>query len=180
LIVADIRLYPRVVIRELAVNALSHHDDHLIDAAIRITLVCDRIPWASPHGLPPGVTVENILLQQKSRNRNISRVLYEASYVEAFGQGLDIVVNVLRDEGMEEARFEDFGAACIVTVFGRKLESLHVGLYAYLPESQQRIMNERRDHDEAPPMELIERFASERSRRLAMSPSSRTAITRRD
>ncbi|PLS78919.1 MAG: hypothetical protein CYG59_15970 [Chloroflexi bacterium] len=161
----ELHEYPRVVIRELAVNALSHRDYHLTDTSIRITLFRDRIQWDSPGGLPPGVTVENILLQQKSRNRSISRVLYEAGYVEAFGQGLDIVVNVLRDEGMDEPRFEDIGAAFIVTVFGRKLETLQVGLYAHLPESQQRIMNYLREHDEVAPAELIERFAPERSRR---------------
>lgn len=161
----ELHEYPRVVIRELAVNALSHRDYHLTDTSIRITLFRDRIQWDSPGGLPPGVTVQNILLQQKSRNRNISRVLYEAGYVEAFGQGLDIVVNVLRDEGMEEPRFEDIGAAFIVTVFGRKFEIVQASLFAHLPESQQRIMNYLRDHDEVPPVELIERFASERSRR---------------
>lgn len=160
----ELHEYPRAVIRELAVNALSHRDYHLTGSSIRIMLFRDRIQWDSPGGLPPGVTVENILRQQKSRNRILVKVLYEAGYVEAFGQGLDTVVKVLREEGMDEPRFEDVGAAFMVTVYGRKADDFHnASLYAHLPESQQRIMNYLRDRQEAAPSELYDLFGAERT-----------------
>ncbi len=162
----ELHEYPRAVIRELAVNALSHRDYHLTGSAIRIMLFRDRIQWDSPGGLPPGVTVENILRQQKSRNSILVKVLYEAGYVEAFGQGLDTVVNVLRSENMEAPRFEDVGAAFIVTVYGRKGDAFNnASLYAHLPESQQRIMNYMRDRVEVAPSELYDLFGQERTTR---------------
>jgi len=53
--------YPAAVIRELIVNLLAHRDYTNGLSAARVQLFGNRIEWVSPGGLPPGVTVENIL-----------------------------------------------------------------------------------------------------------------------
>lgn len=137
----EVHEYPRVVIRELTVNLLAHRDYTNFLSAARVQLFRNRIEWVSPGGLPPGITVENILVAQMSRNPAILTILYEAGYVEAFGQGLDTVVAVLRREGMTPAHFADYGTFFSVTVAGRPSELFAgEGGTALLNERQRRIV----------------------------------------
>ncbi len=78
-----------------------------------------------PWGLPSGITVENILVGQASRNPAILTILYEAGLVEAIGQGLDTVVAVLAREGIEPPRFDDLGSFFMVTVKAPPARGLH-------------------------------------------------------
>lgn len=101
----EIHEYPRVVLRELVVNMVVHRDYTNQHSTARVQKLRDRIEWISPGNLPPGVTIENLLVAQSSRNPTIARVLYEIGLVEAFGQGLDTVVRELQREEMQPARF---------------------------------------------------------------------------
>jgi ATP-dependent DNA helicase RecG len=115
----EVHQYPQIVIRELGVNMLAHRDYVQAQAAARVMLFGDRIEWVSPGGLPPGITIENLLEEQAPRNHIVLSMLYEAGYMEGFGQGLDTVVTVLKTEGMRPPIFRDTGASFIVTVYGR-------------------------------------------------------------
>ncbi|NJL04641.1 MAG: hypothetical protein HC911_06970 [Chloroflexaceae bacterium] len=150
----EVHEYPRAVIRELCVNMLAHRDYANFLSAARVQIFRDRIEWVSPGGLPPGVTVDNILAEQVSRNPVIQSILYEAGYVEAFGQGLDTVVAVLKREDLPPPRFYDTGASFIVTVFGRAMDAYLNGDDLGLNEPQRVILNFLRTHGEASPREL--------------------------
>ncbi|NJK81694.1 MAG: hypothetical protein HC914_18165 [Chloroflexaceae bacterium] len=163
----NVHEYPRAVIRELCVNMLAHRDYANFLSAARVQLFRDRIEWISPGGLPPGVTVENILAEQVSRNPVIQAVLYEAGYVEAFGQGLDTVVAVLRREDMAAPRFYDTGASFIVTVYGRSPEAFSSGEEMQsLNDAQRRILTFLRSRGEAPPREIRALFPDRAERSI--------------
>jgi predicted HTH transcriptional regulator len=148
--------YPAAVIRELIVNLLAHRDYTNGLSSARVQLFSNRIEWVSPGGLPPGVTVENILSSQASRNPAILTILYEAGYVEAFGQGLDTVVAELRREAMQPPYFEDTGASFIVTVYGRPLELFsREGVYASLNDRQRKILQSIRSRGMLSPREML-------------------------
>jgi ATP-dependent DNA helicase RecG len=132
----EVHEYPLAVIRELLVNLLAHRDYTLIGSAARVSLFSNRIEWVSPGGLPPGVTIDNLLDIQTSRNPMLLTILHEAGLVEAYGQGLDTVVAVLRDEEMLPPTFRDVGAAFIVTVFGRQVDLLAPDGYIPLTDAQ--------------------------------------------
>jgi ATP-dependent DNA helicase RecG len=152
----EIHEYPRAVVRELCVNVLAHRDYTNFRSAARVQLFRNRTEWISPGGLPPGVTVENILAEQAARNPQILSILYEAGYVEAFGQGLDTVVAVLAQEEMTPPRFHDTGASFIVTVFGRPLDVFSgEGIYARLNESQRKILAIIRTRTDITPREIL-------------------------
>lgn len=152
----EIHEYPRAVIRELCVNVLAHRDYTNFRSAARVQLFRNRIEWISPGGLPPGVTVDNILSEQAARNPQILSILYEAGYVEAFGQGLDTVVAVLGQEDMTPPRFDDTGASFIVTVFGRPLEVFSgEGVYARLNDSQRKILAIVRTRTDIAPRDIL-------------------------
>jgi predicted HTH transcriptional regulator len=161
----EIHEYPRAVIRELCVNVLAHRDYTNFRSAARVQMFRNRIEWISPGGLPPGVTVENILFEQAARNPQILTILYEAGYVEAFGQGLDTVVAVLAHEGMTPPQFHDTGASFIVTVFGRPIDVFSgEGIYARLNDSQRKILAIIRTRSETAPREILD-LLEDRARR---------------
>ena len=137
----ELHEYPIQVIRELLVNMLAHRDYSIMGSPARVTLLRDRIEWFSPGGLPPGVTIANLLQQHVARNPRLLTILHEAGLVEAFGQGLNTVVSVLREERMEEPIFEDIGAAFIAIVHGRNMEGTSEStLLSNLTESQRQIV----------------------------------------
>ena len=136
----ELHEYPRAVIRELGVNMLAHRDYTISGSAARVQLFSNRIEWISPGGLPPGVTIDNLLDTQAARNEVIMAVLFEAGYVEAFGQGLDTVVDVLKQEQLPDPSFRDVGTAFIVTVYGRPmLSNVLLGPLVELTHTQRRI-----------------------------------------
>ena len=136
----ELHEYPQPVIREVGVNMLAHRDYTLLSTA-RVFLFGDRIEWHSPGGLPPGVTAENLLKAQQPRNPTILSILHEAGWVEAFGQGLDTVVRVLRDAKMAPPHFDDIGAAFIVTVHGLQPATTEPGGYLQYSPVQQTIVD---------------------------------------
>ena len=161
----EIHEYPRVVLRELTVNMIAHRDYTNFQSAARVQLFRNRIEWLSPGGLPPGITVENLLTEQASRNPVILSILYEAGLVEAFGQGLDTVVTVLARERMAPPIFRDTGASFVVTIAGRPWERFTTDVrYARLNDSQRRIVTLIRSHGEIS-MKEITALIEDRPRR---------------
>jgi predicted HTH transcriptional regulator len=132
----EIHEYPLAVIRELLVNLLAHRDYTLVGSASRVSLFRNRIEWISPGGLAAGVTVDNLLDIQTARNPMLLTILHEAGLVESYGQGLDTVVAVLRDEEMLAPAFKDVGAAFIVTIYGRQIDVLAPSGYVQLSDTQ--------------------------------------------
>jgi ATP-dependent DNA helicase RecG len=153
----EVHEYPQIVIRELCVNMLAHRDYTIHGSAARVMLFRNRIEWASPGGLPQGLNVENILNEQYSRNPAVLSILFEAGYVEAFGQGLDTVVAVSKQEGLSPPTFRDTGASFIVTAHGRPLDVFASdGIYAQLSDSQRKIIGLLRSRGEVPPRDIRE------------------------
>jgi ATP-dependent DNA helicase RecG len=110
--------YPRTAIRELIVNAMAHRDYRVIGSRVKIEMFKNEVEWCSPGGLPPGVTVENILKSQYTRNPVIVGFLFDAGYIEQRGMGLDTVAHVLREEQLPFPRMEDTGASFLIRIQG--------------------------------------------------------------
>lgn len=163
----EVHEYPRAVIRELSVNMIAHRDYTNFRSASRIQILRNRIEWISPGGLPPGITIENILEEQAARNPVVMSILYENGFVEAFGQGLNTTVAVLRQETMEAPHFHDTGASFIVTVYGQPLNLFYGGgIYAALNESQRKILAVIRNRRGMTPRELKAAFPDRARRSL--------------
>lgn len=110
--------YPRPVLRELVVNAIAHRDYRVTGSRVKIEMFRNVIEWASPGGLPPGVTVQNILKSQYTRNPCIVNFLWDAGYIEQRGMGLDSVVNTLASLDLPYPEMEDTGSSFLIRVEG--------------------------------------------------------------
>lgn len=110
--------YPRPALRELVVNSVAHRDYRVSGSRVKIEMFRNQIEWASPGGLPSGVTVQNILKAQYTRNPVIVAFLFDAGYIEQRGMGLDTVVTLLQKEGLPYPQMEDTGAAFLIRIEG--------------------------------------------------------------
>jgi ATP-dependent DNA helicase RecG len=113
--------YPRVVLRELTVNALCHRDWALAGSRIRIQMFPQAIEWISPGSLPEGITIANLLDMQNSRNPILSAVLFQAGYIEGFGLGMNTVYATLRETHSEPPDLDNSAHAFTVRVKAKPL-----------------------------------------------------------
>lgn len=94
-----IRTFNEVAVREVVANAVIHRD-YRSQNSVFVRQYARRLEAVSPGGLPPGVTVENILWAQAPRNRRLAEALGRCDVVERSGQG----VNRMFEESIKEAK----------------------------------------------------------------------------
>ncbi len=159
----DIHEYPEVVIRELSINMLSHRDYWMPFAQARVMLFRNRIEWSNPGGLPEGITPENILRTQKSRNPTLQTILFEAGYTEGLGQGIDTVVAALSTleggDSRSNPTFEDHRDSFIVTVYGRSPDEFYAEeIVGDLNKEQRRLLQFVRQKGEVSTPDIMKRL----------------------
>ncbi|MEI6421766.1 MAG: ATP-binding protein, partial [Lentisphaerota bacterium] len=90
LFVLDIPTFEERVIREAILNAVSHRD-YQLGGSVFIRQYPRKLIVESPGGLPPEVTVENILDRQSPKNRRIADIFAKCGLVERSGQGMNLM-----------------------------------------------------------------------------------------
>lgn len=115
----DTPAYPYFAIRELIVNAVAHRDYSLYGSRILISMFKDRIEFFSPGSFPKGITPENIVNAQFSRNPIIARVFHDVAYIEEYGNGIDRLLEEVRNHPLKPKmpKFADIKSAVIVTLY---------------------------------------------------------------
>lgn len=109
--------YPFEAVRELLVNAVAHRDYNVQGDNIHLNIFADRLEVISPGGLPGPVNLDNLLEARFSRNPVIVQVLSDLGFVERLGYGLDRVVTLMRQNGLQSPRFEEVAGTFKVTLF---------------------------------------------------------------
>ena len=122
----EIPQYPLFAIRELIVNAVAHRDYSIRGGRIIIKMFKNRIEYSSPGKFPPGITPENIVDMQYSRNPTIVDVLNTVKYIEAIGDGIDRVLNSVNNHPLKPKSplFREVGNSVIVTLYGADMNKL--------------------------------------------------------
>lgn len=88
--IPDIPTFDERIVREIVLNAVSHRDYQLAPPVF-VRQFAQRIEVDNPGGLPPDVTIENILERQSPRNRRIADIFAKCGLVERSGQGMDLI-----------------------------------------------------------------------------------------
>lgn len=113
--------YPQIVLRELTTNALCHRDWSQSGSRVRIQMFDQMVEWISPGGLPAGITIENLLEAQYSRNPAIVTFLFHAGYIEGLGLGMDTVFSALREAGSPPPQMRNVPHAFTICVDAKPL-----------------------------------------------------------
>lgn len=86
----DIPTINEAVVREAILNAIAHRD-YRRGGSIWVRQYPEKLEIVSPGGLPPGITIENLLWQQAPRNRRIAEVFAKCGLIERAGQGANLM-----------------------------------------------------------------------------------------
>lgn len=138
----DIPEYPPFTLREAVINAILHSDYSIKGCHIQIAIFDDRIEFTNPGGLPFGQTIQKALQGfSKLRNRVIGRVFKELNLIEQWGSGLQRIIAVCAQEGLDSPLIEEHNNQFRLTLYGkrsrpRKLLAWEEILIEYLVEKQ--------------------------------------------
>lgn len=117
----DIWTFPVVAVREAIMNAIVHADYSQHGAPIRVALFDDRLEFDNPGLLAFGLTIEDIQKGvSKLRNRVIGRVFQELRLTEQWGSGIQRMIAVCHEAGLDTPRFEEIGTHFRVTLFAAR------------------------------------------------------------
>lgn len=93
--------YPYNALRELVLNAILHRD-YEVNAPIKIYVFSDRIFIGNPGGYL-GNSTDQLPLRNQYRNPALASVLKTYEYVERFGRGIQVSLQLCEDNGNEIA-----------------------------------------------------------------------------
>lgn len=108
LIMRDIPTLNEGAVREAVLNAVSHRDYRLA-GSVFIRQYPRRLEVVSPGGLPPGISLDNILWEQSPRNRRIAEAFARCGLVERSGQGMNRIYEACIKEGKPKPDFTHTG-----------------------------------------------------------------------
>ena len=129
--------YPLDAVREAIVNAICHRD-YQINTNIQVRLYDDRLEIWNPGGLPPALSVENLLRDHDSfpRNRLLADCLFYCGIIENWGSGTTRMDSILIDSDFPSPDFRVDSGNRFRVVFRKQLLSKEYLANLGLKESQ--------------------------------------------
>jgi len=102
-------------VREAVLNAVAHRDYTIRNQSVFIKASPEAFIIESPGGLPPGITIENILHKRYWRNRCIAETFEKAELVERSGQGMDDIFEytIKEGKGLPDLSKSDVFSVCL-------------------------------------------------------------------
>ncbi len=99
--------YPLPALREILLNILVHRD--YMGAHTQIAVYDDRISFWNDGGLPTGWSIKEILKKHDSRPRNpiIANACFLGGYIDAWGRGIEKIIEACRKENLPDPEFDD-------------------------------------------------------------------------
>jgi ATP-dependent DNA helicase RecG len=86
----EVKMFPRIAIRELVANALIHQDFDETGASVMIELYDDRMEISNPG--KPFIPVERFIDEYQSRNERLADLMRRMGVCEEKGSGVDQVI----------------------------------------------------------------------------------------
>ncbi len=116
LIRVKLPLVPADALREAIANALVHRD-FTARGPVRITLTKELLTVSSPGGLPPGMSLANLVDQSMPRSPMLADALKRAGLVERSGRGVARMIEAALRVGRSEPSFARTTDAMVVADF---------------------------------------------------------------
>ncbi len=99
----DSRDYPEVALREALLNSFVHRD-YSFSASTMVSIYDDRIEMTSIGGLLPRLRLEDLSMGISAcRNPNLANVFYRLRLIEAYGTGINKIMNAYADAPQKPA-----------------------------------------------------------------------------
>ncbi len=120
----EVRMYPKIAVRELLANALIHQDFNVIGAGPMVEIFANRVEISNP-GLPLIDTLRFIDETPKSRNEILARLMRRLSLCEERGSGVDKVIFHIELFQLPAPDFRKTAQSTIAVLYGpRQLKEM--------------------------------------------------------
>lgn len=118
--------YPIAALREVLLNALVHRN--YAGAHTQIKIFDDRICFWNDGALPEDLTIELLKQRHSSKPRNpiIADVCFKGGYIDAWGRGIEKIIDACREAKLPEPEFEENSGGVLVTLFNNKYGSKNI------------------------------------------------------
>ncbi len=109
--------YPIAALREVLLNALVHRN--YAGAHTQIKIFDDRICFWNDGALPEDLTIELLKQRHSSKPRNpvIADVCFKGGYIDAWGRGIEKIIDACQEAKLPEPEFEENSGGVLVTLF---------------------------------------------------------------
>lgn len=115
----DIPQFPPILVREAVSNALVHADYAMTGASIQIAVFADRVEITNPGALPYGQTLDAAMSGiSRMRNRVLGKVFRQMRLIERLGSGLQRMIRVCKEQGIQQPKFEEWNNQFRVILYG--------------------------------------------------------------
>ncbi len=119
----DRKAYPEEALREALLNSLVHRE-YSYSGSTLISIFDDRIEFVSLGGLVSGLTLDDIYLGvSQCRNEKLAAVFYRLKLIEAYGTGIQKIMNSYEDSPVKP-RIETTDNAFKVVLPNRHVQGL--------------------------------------------------------
>lgn len=102
--------YPKPVLREAIVNAVTHRDYANKTKAVQIDIFPNKIDITSPGGLLEGLDIEDLEGETYWRNPRIADLMSKAGMAEEMGTGIPRMKKLMRERGLKEPVLSNNGS----------------------------------------------------------------------
>ena len=134
-------VYPEAI-REAVLNAIVHKN-YASGNPIQIRVYDDKITIYNSGGLPTDWTIEKLLGFHTSepRNPNIASTFFRSGITEAWGRGIEKIINSNVNAGKQKPDFEILGDGFRVTFYSDANIDKNITINITLNKTQRKIMN---------------------------------------
>lgn len=116
----EVRMYPKIAIRELLANALIHQDFNVTGAGPIVEIFASRVEISNP-GLPLIDPLRFIDETPKSRNEILARLMRRMNLCEERGTGIDKVIFQIELFQLPAPNFRKTTHSTLALLFGHKI-----------------------------------------------------------
>lgn len=108
--------YPPEAVREILINAVIHND-YSIGWPIEVRVYRNKMSVFNYGELPDGWDIETLLKEHPStpRNRRLAETFHEAGFIEKWGKGIRMVLDLCAEKNLPEPLFEEYFKGLRVT-----------------------------------------------------------------
>jgi ATP-dependent DNA helicase RecG len=109
--------YPEEALREAIVNAVVHKD--YTGTTIQLSVYDDKLILWNPGSLPQSLSIDQLMKKHASfpRNKNIADIFFKVGYIEAWGRGINKIIEACKTAGLPEPNIEETQGGIRVTFY---------------------------------------------------------------
>lgn len=113
----EVKVYPKIVIREIVANAIIHQDLSNISINPKIEIFTDRIEVTNPGSLVPNLSIDRIIDNAEPRNELLARTMYHLGICEDRGSGIDRALSAIEVFHLPPLKFDELSNIFKVTIY---------------------------------------------------------------